>query len=356
MAYEVDIIAVGDESHSGDAIALRFGNFVQNPKDQIIVVIDGGFEPSGKKLVQRIRNEYKADRVNLVISTHPDNDHVSGLHVVLNELPVDQLWMHRPWSRSESINKKMMEEDGILAGLISGGTFKKSLESAYELEKLANDKGIPITEPFQGMSFGNALYVLGPSQDFYHGLMADFEKGTAPSVIEKAKRLMREVWHKDELVEPEDDAVSPRNNTSVVLLAQLGKDFLFTGDAGVLALNHAADYAAAVNYSLATGVHYHQVPHHGSKRNVGPTVLNRIIGPILPQGQKNGKTAFISAAAKGDPKHPSVRVTNALARRGAFIMATQGQDQCIHSSDVPVRPNWVNVKGIEFTSSYEEED
>ena len=56
MAYEVDILAVGNESKSGDAIALRFGDFVNNPSDQTIVVIDGGFRDSGKKLVERIKN------------------------------------------------------------------------------------------------------------------------------------------------------------------------------------------------------------------------------------------------------------------------------------------------------------
>ena len=54
--------------------------------DQKIVVIDGGYQDSGKALVELIRNTYGSNRVDLVVSTHPDNDHVSGLHVVLEEL------------------------------------------------------------------------------------------------------------------------------------------------------------------------------------------------------------------------------------------------------------------------------
>lgn len=93
MSYEVDIIAVGSESSSGDAFALRFGNFSTDPSQQTVVVIDGGYTDSGKKLVERIRNEYGTNSVDLVISTHPDNDHVSGLHVVLEEMEVGTLWI-----------------------------------------------------------------------------------------------------------------------------------------------------------------------------------------------------------------------------------------------------------------------
>jgi hypothetical protein len=57
-----------------------------------------------------------------------------------------------------------------------------------------------------------------------------------------------------------------------------------------------------------------QIPHHGSKRNVGPAILNRLIGSPVAQGT-NKFTAFVSVPKKGEPKHPSKRVTNAFMRR-----------------------------------------
>lgn len=357
MAYEVDVLAVGDESKSGDAIALRFGNFVLNPDEQKIVIIDGGFKESGEKLVKRIREDYGTNHVDLVISTHPDQDHLSGLHVVLEEMDVETLWMHQPWHKSEEV-KKMAEDRSLLAQL-GAGKIKKSLESAYDLEKLAISKGVVIEEPFQGKSaFDNLLHVLGPSEDFYFSLVSEFEKGGAgPSIVAKAKRLIAEAWHKDELIEPEPNATSPRNNTSVILLARLDKHFLFCGDAGVEAMHHATDYAAAGGYDIASGVHYHQVPHHGSKRNIGPSVLSKIIGPIQPLGYEGHKHAFISAAVNGDPKHPSKRVMNAFTRRGVRVIpATCGKDQCFRSDDVPVRAGWQSIAPVGFIDSYEEED
>lgn len=354
MAYEVDILAVGDESKSGDAMALRFGDFVNNPDDQCVVVIDGGFVDSGRKLVERIKNEYGTNYVDLVISTHPDADHINGLRVILEELEVGELWMHTPWNISDDVKK--LAEDRTVP---SQDKLKKSLEAAYDLEKLAIEKGIKIVEPFEGHSaFDNIVHVLGPSMSYYFELTSEFDAAaktaSLASVFQKVKNLFSEVWHEDGLAEPEENAVSARNNSSVITLIQTDKNFLFVGDAGVPALTKAADYADRNGYSLAANVHYHQVPHHGSKRNVGPTILNRIIGPILSEGEKNHKRAFISAA-NNNSKHPSKRVSNALIRRGVRVAATCGKDHCYRSSDVPMRSGWGPVTHLAFQESFEED-
>ena len=100
MGYEIDFLPVGEGEKSGDAIALRFGNLHGNRDEQTVVVIDGGFKGTGEKLVEHIRHYYGTDDVDLVISTHSDADHVSGLTVVLEELRVGHLWMHQPWNRT----------------------------------------------------------------------------------------------------------------------------------------------------------------------------------------------------------------------------------------------------------------
>ena len=149
MSYEVEILAVGDESQSGDAIAIRIGNFLQDPTDQRVVVIDGGFRDSGEKMVERIKTFFGTDVIDLMISTHPDSDHVNGLHILMDQMTVRELWIHRPWQRSEQI-KKMAEDRSVLAMLSASG-LKKSLTAAYDLEKAATAKGVVVREPFQGI-------------------------------------------------------------------------------------------------------------------------------------------------------------------------------------------------------------
>lgn len=354
MSYEVDILAVGD-SKSGDAIALRFGDFINNPGDQKVVVIDGGFRADGEKLVKRIREDYNTEVVDLVISTHPDGDHINGLSVVLEELEVKELWMHTPWNVSEDV-KKLIEDTELSESKLRN-KIKKSLEAAYNLEKLANEKEIPIVEPFEGLSaFDNTIHILGPSMDYYFELAADFDmtttKQSISSFFQKVKGLIIERWDDEKLVDPDDNAVSARNNSSVITIVQLDKHFLFLADSGVPAIHNALKYTESKDYDISANIRYLQIPHHGSKRNVGPTILDKIIGPKLPQGQTKSMTTFVSAI--GDEKHPSKRVRNALLRRGVKVAETCGKDQCYRSLDVPLRENWGPIIYAEFCGSYEE--
>ena len=77
-----------------------------------------------------------------------------------------------------------------------------------------------------------------------------------------------------------------------------------------------------------------QIPHHGSRRNVGPSVLNQLLGPIQPEGTTRF-TAFVSAP-KDDDTHPRKIVLNAFMRRGGKVIATQGTNK-IHYGGFPKR-------------------
>ena len=44
--------------------------------------------------------------IDAVVSTHPDQDHVNGLHVVLDQLTVKELWIHKPWEHNQELAKK----------------------------------------------------------------------------------------------------------------------------------------------------------------------------------------------------------------------------------------------------------
>lgn len=361
MSFEVDIHKVGDESQSGDAISLRYGDFSHRDRFRV-VVIDGGFLDTGELVVAHIKKYYGTEKADLVVSTHPDNDHSSGLRVILEKLTVGQFWIHRLSTRKSRV--------GLLleAAARSGGEARKllvqeSIATVTELEDLADKKGIPIVEPFAGTSIDNRIYVLGPSEQFYADLFAGGDEKLFGRVlleaVRKAKKWIKERWDKDALEEPAENATSPRNNSSTILLARVGsqgQDFLFTADAGVAALTSAADYATAVGYDIAANVKYFQSPHHGSKRNVGPALLDRLLGTIVEEGATNGKKAFISAAKKGEPKHPSKRVTNALIRRGLRVYATQGSTHCYHSDDVSARDGWSALTPVSFAENYEEEE
>lgn len=164
---------MGAGEKCGDAIALRFGNLHASPPQQTVVVIYGGFGESGKALVEYIRSYYKTDQVDAVISTHPDDDHASGLEIVLNELKVSNLVMHLPWNHTQDTSR-LFEDDRVTDESVKKA-LKRSLDTARNLEKLARQKSIKITEPFLGVTgFNKAMRVLGPTEDFYKNLLPGY--------------------------------------------------------------------------------------------------------------------------------------------------------------------------------------
>ncbi len=371
MDYEVDFLAVGDGERSGDAIALRFGNLGGPRNEQFVAVIDGGTKDSGEKLVKFVRQRYGADTLDLAVSTHPDGDHASGLAVVLEQLTVIELWMHRPWEHSAEIRN--MFRDGRITDQSLDERLRASLEDANELERIAKRKGIRIVEPFAGeTTAGRFLRVLGPTRPYYEELLPHFrdcpETKTAAfsvlngiyragaTVLEAARKVL-ESWGIETLTDPEEDATSAENNSSVILLLNIDgqQRVLFTADAGVPALERAASYAESLGIPLNT-VPRVQIPHHGSKRNVGPTILDRIIGPKLPQGDPkvDSKNAIASAAPEGEPKHPAKKVLNAFKRRGARCHSTKGSDLCWSTPGASAREGYGPAPSEPFYSEVDE--
>lgn len=349
--YEIDFIPVGEGKKNGDAIAMRI---TKNGKTEIYV-IDGGIQASGKALVQHIRKYYGAKRVDYLISTHPDMDHISGLKVVLEELEVGELWMHKPWDHASKII------NDIVDGRVTQQSLSKRIEgfvkTAKEVAELAAEKGIQIREPFQGEQIG-CFRVLSPSKEWYRELLKDFDKmppSKATPVLENqtfasSTDTAYEDWNTETL--KEDGETSARNESSVVLRGILpdGHRVLLTGDAGIQALTKAYKYACSRKYNLQR-CRFIQMPHHGSRRNVSPHLLDMLLGPILPEGSPAEKISFVNTS-KGAPDHPKKSVVNAFIRRGVKVIATKGKKICSRSG-YPRRSGWGSASPLSLSRKVE---
>ncbi|HFM2112196.1 TPA: ComEC/Rec2 family competence protein, partial [Escherichia coli] len=332
MGYEIDFLAVG-EKKSGDAICIRWGNLHGSRDEQKVVVIDAGYASTGEQVIEHIEKYYRTKTIDLLISTHPDGDHVGGLTSVLENAEVKEFWIHKPWEHNQGLASEFA--DGRITDASIANRMKENLQKAYDAVKLAEKKGIEIKEPFQGMTWDNAtLVVIGPTQSYYETLIPDFArmpkkaedtagfevlKAVFESVVEKTKKFIDYVaeWFTDEGIDNED-TTSAQNNSSVILKLEIdGRTLVFTGDAGITALDQASQY---INKE---SLRFIQVPHHGSRRNVGPDVLDKLVGNIVNEGEKREITAFVSCAP-GSDKHPHQAVINAFTRRGAKVIATEG--------------------------------
>ena len=229
----------------------------------------------------------------------------------------------------------------------------------------AENDGVAIIEPFLGLSLydEDEFCVLGPTEEFYESLIPDFDGMPATGdplgdllaeLVETVKSTVRKffsTWGVDEL--DDDDKTSAKNNSSVISqLVVDGRRLLFTGDAGVTALSYVADQ---LELSAQADLHFVQIPHHGSRRNVGPTVLDRLIGEAVQEDETRGITAIASTAKKGEPTHPRKAVMNAFTHRGVKALATRGQT-IRHAHNAPDRDGWSPVTRDDYYWEYEEEE
>jgi beta-lactamase superfamily II metal-dependent hydrolase len=122
---------------------------------------------------------------------------------------------------------------------------------------------------------------------------------------------------------------------------------LLTADVGPQGLDEAAAYAETL--SLIIQPDLVQIPHHGSRRNVTPAVLDRWLGPYPAAGRGDA----IASVGKDEDIYPRKKVANAFTRRGYSVYATRnGYINFVHGYDR--RRGLVNASVIPFTPDVED--
>lgn len=324
--YDIDFLAVenedGNSNKSGDAIVIR--TTAPGYASPIIIVIDAGYTSTGDQVADHLLKIYGSVHIDLLISTHPDSDHLNGIRSVLERCAVDEMLIHLPDRYRDASN--LGNHDKLI-----------------EVLALAVEHGVTISEPFSGLTrFADAIRVLGPTQSYYLELLDDmlddeqvaksYYSGVGGGVLQLARRTLEKAlsYLPIETLADDDDDSSRNQSSAIVLLNVDGQRMLFTGDAGIDALSRAADEYERVFGSFgAAPLSVFQLPHHGSKHNSGPTILTRVLGG---HGNPHGDTIAVASSSKTSEKHPSPKVTNAVRRRGVTPYATEGVSLWHHSS------------------------
>ncbi len=362
MAYEIDFIGINEESKDSDAIAFRWKDSNGNYK---IGVYDGGIQAYGEKLQEHL-NQYYFDKnetdkvIDFVICSHSDLDHASGLKIILENFKVNNLYMNRPWLYVDDVFDKVSD------GRITKDSLKRRLKEKYkyvsELEDIANEKGIKIIETFQGEIIEDKLTVLSPTKELYLDLLIESDK--TPLVVTENSSLVKSVFKKiynyvKNLLESwtneklrEDVETSPENEMSIVILGNMEEEnFLLTGDAGIRGLDLAITYSKKIEMPIIDNVKFFQIPHHGGRHNISPSILNRMIGEIVKEGTTIGKIAVASVGKNSD--HPLQMVVNAFIRRGVIVYRNNG-NIIRHSINMPDREGWIYISKLNFDSYVED--
>jgi beta-lactamase superfamily II metal-dependent hydrolase len=371
MNCEIGFLPVGDGSKPGDAIIVRYGD--ANAWE--LLIIDGGNLDSGNELVRHIRKNFGHNAVvRHALVTHPDTDHASGMREVLDGLPVKNLWLHMPWQFATLARPYFAYKNWTDHGLAQ--ELRKEYDILDDLVTTALKKNIPIQQPFAGMSIG-PFRVFSPYQSVYPYFIPQFDRtpdpdqaaleaaglwigkspGLVARMVEKAaakvQNWITETWENERL--KDGGITSATNETSVVLYGDFapGRRVLLTGDAGIWGLTMANCFASQTGLPMQDFM-FVQIPHHGSRRNVGPSILDSILGPIKPNGTAPHATAFVSAP-KNDDTHPRKMVLNAFIRRGYKVGATQG-DKIVFWGGFPARSGYSTLTTLPFATRVEDYD
>jgi hypothetical protein len=364
MAFEVDFLQAGDSN--GDAICIRYDT---QPGYFRVLIVDGGFADTGDRIIAHIETCYQPcarDRIRVddMVVTHTDNDHAGGLLRVMRYYEVRNLWMNRPWLYAGGIINAF-HGNFTHAGLAE--RIKDMNPNLVALEELATARGIPIRDAFQGTQIG-PFTVLAPTFTRFMRLLTDMDRtpesyAPTPSAFNPFNALARtygggqtlltaarETWGLETLSE-NPAPTSASNESSIVQLANLeGHRVLLTADAGPDALHEAINYAITRN--IFGPLACVQVPHHGSRHNVTPAVLNRLLGgPVSGPWVQRG-TAYASVGSEKDD-YPRRSVANAFLRRGYPVLTThRGTTGCFKGG--AMRAGWSSPTAVPFSNTVED--
>ncbi|HPZ74891.1 MAG TPA: MBL fold metallo-hydrolase [Candidatus Pacearchaeota archaeon] len=250
---EVNFFDVGE----GDSIMIKLPGNIQ-------VLIDGG--PSGSVVEQIAKEMPFFDReIELIILTHPDNDHIAGLFEVFKSFKVDKILM-------SDIEGKIKEKDLYLS-----------------FQEIVQEEGSEVIFAQQGKKI-SFLPVAGSSA----------EEIITPQIFI--------LWPLQDLKTEEI------NDFSVVAKLNFGEmDFLFTGDISnkieyqLLANNLTLDQIGDVNLQSEVI----KIAHHGSKYSSNEYFL-RAVSP---------EVAVISVG-ENHYGHPAPEVLDNLKKYGIIIYRT----------------------------------
>jgi beta-lactamase superfamily II metal-dependent hydrolase len=106
MKVEINVINVED----GDAIILM----LKDNDRKSLILIDGGYKKYYPKLKRRIEEVLPLfdNKIDLLICTHYDNDHIGGVEKILDDYhtKIEQIWIHKIDSSIDSTINLMEEK------------------------------------------------------------------------------------------------------------------------------------------------------------------------------------------------------------------------------------------------------
>ena len=297
-SYSIDMFDV----NLGDLIVLELG--APNGR-KISIIIDGGCKDAAEKTLPLIQ-AYHGNNTCVVISTHPDNDHMGGLPTIIEALKPVEVYVNNPLN---FITRQALMQNAAVLETAERDRLRAAIERTENTVVSSSKVGAAIKDVFASDSYvwnGWKISFLNPNKEIYEllwGTREGLKELYAEKVVTKSDELRR---RRLSVLDDGTDATH-MNNTSVITLVEgYGKKLLFTGDAGMYALYAAAEYADLRNLD------FFDCPHHGSRRNLNTAIIKH----LKPQ------VTFVSTPKEHDSL-PGNEVLATLQQHGGHVFTTK---------------------------------
>lgn len=281
----------------GDAVLVEYGpsNTATNR-----LLIDGGPVNSGlydgirARLAQIPVDEHGCRRLDLLIVTHIDTDHVEGVIRLLQDdelaLRFDDIWFNG-WEHVSQI------QDGDRPNVLGGlqGEFLGALLTEHDLPWNRAFGGGPVFMvddlrlPQRALAGGMALTILSPNVKKLHDLADEWSEavkdaGFVPGASDKVRAALAGKWWArphvlgDSATRRRSKDNSKANGSSIAVMAEYGgRSVLLAGDAHFdIMTTSLRQLQLDRGTTEPLHVDAYKIPHHGSRKNLSEQMLATI--------------------------------------------------------------------------------
>ncbi len=277
--FRVDVLP----AQRGDCLWLTYGK----PGDLRHVLVDGGPQETIPTLVPELERRLKAlpgneDRVELLVVTHIDADHIQGIVSLLSD-PSRVRLFRDVWFNGyrHHVDEEFLggpDAERLTAPLLASGRWNRAFDGGAV--------AVPDSGPLPRITLagGLTLTLLGPTTAALRALAPKYEEACRRAGIAPGGGAPIKVrsWVRDEFLGFDPDVLaaarmtsdsSKPNRASITVVAEYdGRRALLLGDA------HARPTLDALD-RLGPGTHAFDVvklAHHGSRNNTSRALLERI--------------------------------------------------------------------------------
>lgn len=313
--FGIEMLNVG----KGDAIFIELKDLAGK---SLVVMIDGGSDGVSEQTIAHFNTYYRGMPL-VVVSTHPDRDHLGGLASFIKQAQPQILYINQPTAYAD--RSTLLTRARTHFSPECRDAFKAALERIDETIATVGPNSwiVPALVKEDGqphLAWGSwNVYILNPRASEYARLWQDedmfktvYDNGDDETKVQEMLQNSRSI------LDDGMDTSGMNNSSAMVFIEGHQRKMLFTGDAGMKAF-----YLAATRKDI-TGLSFLDIPHHGSRRNLN----SAIIAHLRPE------TAFVSAP--GTDKHPRSQVIGAFQKIGSKVFSTHHNGTSLyHYSNIP---------------------